>query len=194
VKAERSLHGGTDGESTTHVVAATRQWLEKAVIGLKLCPFAATPYATNRVRFCVSEARTQALLRQDLQRELLWLAKADPLDCETTLLIHPWVLQDFFDYNEFLGECEDELVECALADELQIASFHPQYRFAGIAADDLGNYTNRSPYPMLHLLRQSSVTRAVDGFAGVHEIGSNNIETLHRLGHERWNQLWKADE
>jgi uncharacterized protein len=194
VKGERSLHGGADCESTAHVIASTRQWVEKAVIGLKLCPFAATPYATNRVRFCVSEARTQALLRQDLQRELLGLEKADPLECETTLLIHPWVLQDFFDYNEFLGECEDVLVECALADELQIASFHPQYQFAGIDADDLGNYTNRSPYPMLHVLRESSVTRAVDGFAGVHQIGSNNIETLRQLGHERWKQLWDIEK
>ena len=189
---ERSLHNGTDVETTAHVVASTRQWLEKAVIGLKLCPFAAAPYATNRVRFCVSEGRTQALLRQDLQRELLSLAKADPLECETTLLIHPWVLQEFSDYNEFLGECEDLLVECALADDLQIASFHPRYQFAGVDANDIGNYTNRSPYPMLHLLRQSSVTIAVDGFAGIHEIGSKNIETLHELGHERWKQLWEV--
>lgn len=190
----RSVHDGDGCESTAHVVASTRQWLEKAVIGLKLCPFAAAPYAANRVRFCVSEERTQALLRQDLQRELLALARADPLECETTLLIHPWVLQEFFDYNEFLGECEDLLAECALADDLQIASFHPRYQFAGVGADDLGNYTNRSPYPMLHLLRQSSVTLAVNGFAGVHDIGSNNIRTLHALGHERWKQLWAVEK
>src|SRR5688500_19764564 len=132
-------------------------WLEKAVIGLQLCPFASHPYLNDRVRFCVSEQRAREALLEDLSRELLRLRDTDPQTCETTLLIHPWVLTDFHEYNDFLDDCDALVEHLDLAGELQVASFHPRYQFAGTRADDIENYSNRSPYPMLHLLREASV-------------------------------------
>jgi uncharacterized protein len=172
------------------VIAATRVWLERAVIGLQLCPFAAAPYARDRVRFCVSAQRSPAGLLEDLRRELQTLQDADPLQCETTLLIHPHVLTDFLEYNDFLDECDAAVEELGLEGELQVASFHPNYRFADSRAQDITNFTNRSPYPMLHLLREASVERAVASFPNVDEIGPKNMQTLRRLGHEGWRRLW----
>ncbi len=179
--------------SAGQVVAATRTWLERAVIGLQLCPFAASPYQGDRLRYVVSDQRSAAALLSELSRELQALLAADPAVCETTLLIHPLMLSDFRQYNEFLGECEQLLAELDLEDDLQIASFHPRYQFAGTDAEDIGNYTNRSPYPMLHLLRETSVTRAAASFAGIHEIGGNNIRTMRLLGHEGWKRLWDTE-
>jgi hypothetical protein len=172
------------------VIATTRTWLERAVIGLQLCPFAAAPYLHDRVRFCVSAQRSVTGLREDLCRELQLLQDADPLQCETTLLIHPYVLTDFLEYNEFLDECDIALAELGLEGELQVASFHPNYRFAGVSEQDITNFTNRSPYPMLHLLREASVTRAVANFPGIDQIGPRNMQTLRKLGHEGWRRLW----
>jgi uncharacterized protein len=182
-----------NASSAESIIAATRSWLEKAVIGLKLCPFAAGPYAANRVRYSVSEARTEADLLEALSRELQSLHAADPAECETTLLIHPWVLGDFRSYNDFLADGDDLLIELDLEGELQIASFHPAYRFAGTTTRDIENFTNRSPYPMLHLLREASVEKAVASFAGIDDVGANNIQTLRRLGHEGWRRLWVND-
>jgi uncharacterized protein len=176
--------------SAEQVIAATRVWLERAVIGQQLCPFAAGPYLSDRVRLCVSEQVSIVGLREDLSRELQALQDADPLQCETTLLIHPQVLTDFLDYNDFLDECDAAVAELGLEGELQVASFHPQYRFAGTSEQDITNFTNRSPYPTLHLLREASVARAMTHFPGIDEIGPRNIETLRRLGHEGWRQLW----
>lgn len=176
--------------SDEQVIAATRVWLERAVIGQQLCPFAAGPYLSDRVRFCVSADRTLAGLREDLCRELEALRDADPLQCETTLLIHPHVLTDFLDYNDFLDECDAAVADMGLEGELQVASFHPNYRFAGTDEQDITNFTNRSPFPMLHLLREASVARAVATFPGIDEIGPKNMETLRRLGHEGWRRLW----
>jgi hypothetical protein len=178
--------------SAEAVVAATRTWIERAVIGLQLCPFASGPYLNDRVRYCVSTQHSSVGLREELIRELQLLQDTDPVICETTLLIHPHALTNFLDYNDFLDECDAVLVELGLDGELQIASFHPQYQFAGTRAEDIENYTNRSPYPMLHLLREASVARAVATFPGVDRIGEKNIETLRRLGHEGWRQLWIA--
>jgi uncharacterized protein len=177
-------------QSAGQVIATTRIWLERAVIGLQLCPFAAGPYLNDRVRFCVSEQRSSAGLLEDLIRELQGLQDADPLQRETTLLIHPQVLTDFLDYNDFLGECDAAIAELGFEGELQVASFHPLYQFAGTDAQDISNYTNRSPYPMLHLLREASVTHAVASFPGIDEIGTRNMATLRRLGHEGWRRLW----
>ncbi|MDY6948396.1 MAG: DUF1415 domain-containing protein [Pseudomonadota bacterium] len=177
-------------QSAEQVIAATRVWLERAVIGQQLCPFAATPYLHNRIRFCVSEHRSSVALLEDLARELQALRQADPLQCETTLLIHPYVLTDFLDYNDFLDECEATVTELGFEGEIQVASFHPQYQFADTTVQDITNFTNRSPYPTLHLLRESSVARAVESFAGIDEIGSRNMQTLRRLGHEGWQRLW----
>lgn len=176
--------------SEERVIAATRDWLERAVIGLKLCPFAAGSYQSDRVRICVSAQRSTAGLLEDLGRELQVLRDSDPLQCETTLLVHPQVLTDFLDYNDFLDDCDAAVAELALEGEMQVASFHPNYQFADTAEQDITNFTNRSPYPMLHLLREASVARAVATFPGIDEIGPRNMETLRRLGHEGWRRLW----
>jgi hypothetical protein len=169
---------------------ATRRWLERAVIGLGLCPFAAAAYDPGRVRFVVSEARTAAALRADLCVELERLAGCEPRECETTLLIHPHVLTSFADYNDFLGEADAAVAALGLSGEVQIASFHPQYRFAGTRADAIENYTNRSPYPLLHLLREASIERALRAWPDPAEIYRRNIRTLQALTLAGWRRLW----
>jgi uncharacterized protein len=173
------------------IISATRRWLEKSVIGLNLCPFAEIPYRGDRVRFTVSERRSAAGLLEDLRSELQALAAADPKHMETTLLIHPWVLADFIEYNDFLEVCDATVAELSLDGELQVASFHPQYQFAETQSDDIENYTNRSPYPMLHLLREASVERAVAAAGDTEEIYRRNIRTLRALGHDGWQRLWR---
>jgi hypothetical protein len=176
---------------TAEVIAQTRRWLERSVIGLNLCPFAEAVYSSGRVRFCVSEERSAAALLGELRVELQSLNAADPRDLETTLLIHPWVLTDFIEYNDFLEACDATLVDLDLEGEIQVASFHPQYRFAGTESEDIENYTNRSPHPMLHLLRESSIERAVGSVPDTDEIYRKNIRTLRRLGHAGWQRLWR---
>jgi uncharacterized protein len=173
------------------IIAATRRWLERAVIGLNLCPFADSVYRGHRVRFQVSEQRSAAALLEDLRTELLLLQAADPTQCETALLIHPWVLNDFIEYNEFLEVCDAAVADLELEGELQVASFHPQYQFADTQPQDIENYTNRSPYPMLHLLREASVERAVEAVGDTEEIYRRNIRTLRALGHAGWQRLWR---
>lgn len=180
-------------ESADRVIAATRNWLEKVVIGLRLCPFAAGPYQSALVRYRVSEQQSAEGLTDELRRELEYLAAADPHLCETSLLIHPHVLGDFLDYNQFLGQADAVLAALGLEGELQIASFHPHYQFAGSAADDVENCTNRSPYPMLHLLRESSVSRAVATFPEVHDIGARNTATLRALGSAGLRKLLQSE-
>jgi hypothetical protein len=165
--------------------------LERSVIGLDLCPFAAAVYASGRVRFRVSEERSASALLGELRAELRDLHAADPRHLETTLLIHPWVLNDFIEYNDFLEVCDTTLVELDLEGEIQIASFHPQYRFADTDSEDIENYTNRSPHPMLHLLRESSIERAIEAVADTDEIYRKNIRTLRELGHAGWQRLWR---
>ena len=179
------------GITTDEIIAATRLWLERAVIGLNLCPFAESVYRGNRVRFRVSEQRSASGLLDELRSELCELHAADPVRCETTLLIHPWVVTDFIGYNNFLDVCETTIAELGLEGELQVASFHPQYQFAGTQSEDIENYTNRSPYPMLHLLRESSIERAVDAVPDTSEIYRKNIRTLRELGHAGWQRLWR---
>jgi hypothetical protein len=171
------------------VIAATTQWLERAVIGLQLCPFAASAALNGRVRYVVSEQDSSEGLIADLTQELLTLHAADPAVCETTLLIIPRALTDFLTYNNFLDEGDRTLDALDLVGELQIASFHPRYQFAGTAVDAIENFTNRSPYPMLHLLREDSVTR-VAGLPGVDAISRHNIGTLRKLGLAGWQRLW----
>ncbi|HEX3130783.1 MAG TPA: DUF1415 domain-containing protein [Thermoanaerobaculia bacterium] len=171
------------------VILETRDWLEKAVIGLNLCPFAKPVHVAGRIRFAVSRAETPEALLVDLLAELRTLAAADPEEIETTLLIHPRVLTDFLDYNDFLGVADAALEELELVGEIQIASFHPDYQFEGTAPDDIENYTNRSPHPILHLLRESSVEEAVASFPDTDRIYKANIETLRKLGLEGWRRL-----
>jgi hypothetical protein len=170
-------------------LALTRAWVDAAVIGLNLCPFAKAVQTKGLVRYVCSDARDAAALRPALRGELLHLAAAPIETVETTLLVHPWVLQDFLDFNDFLDEADALLRELALEGVLQIASFHPDYRFAGTAADDIGNATNRSPYPTLHLLREASIDRAVAAFPEAEAIYEANQRTLRTLGAEGWRQL-----
>jgi len=170
-------------------VAETRAWVERAVIGLNLCPFAKAPQTKGQVRYVLSEARAREALLAALVDELNLLAEAPAERVETTLLIHPHVLEDFADYNDFLGIAEDAVAELGLEGILQVASFHPHYQFADSTADDLTNATNRSPYPTLHLLREESVERAVAAFPEAEAIFEANMATMRRLGREGWEAL-----
>ncbi len=173
-------------------LAETRAWVERAVIGLQLCPFARAPQAKGRVRYALSGAADPQALMADLVGELERLAGASPARIETTLLVHPRVLADFDDYNEFLGLAEAALAALDLEGVIQIASFHPDYRFAGSAADDIANATNRSPFPTLHLLREESIARALATFAEPESIYETNIRTMERLGSAGWEALRRA--
>ena len=179
----------TSGASDAAAIDATRHWIERVVIGLNLCPFARAPFVHDRVRLCVSAARDSDALLVDLRAELRALHGADPHVCETTLLIHPHVLGDFFDYNAFLDCADGAIAALGLQDELQIASFHPAYQFADAAVDAIENHTNRSPYPTLHLLREASIDRAVAAYPDPDVIVQRNLETLERLGHAGWRRL-----
>ena len=167
------------------LIAATTEWLEKIVIGLNLCPFAKAVHVKNQIRYVVSSANNSDVLLADLKKELCLLVAADPEQIETTLLIHPEMLTDFVEYNDFLSVCESAIEELELDGILQVASFHPQYQFADTKIDDVTNYTNRSPYPMLHLLREASVTRALESFPDAAGIYKKNIATLQKLGKVR---------
>lgn len=167
------------------VIAETIDWLDRVVIGLGLCPFAKAVHGKQQIRYRVSEARQPSVLLAVLEEELRALASADPQLVDTTLLIHPNVLSGFLDYNDFLNEADAKLNELELDGELQITSFHPDYCFAGAPADDPANFTNRSPYPMLHLLREASVARAVAAFPDPSAIFERNIATLRGLAPEQ---------
>jgi hypothetical protein len=170
-------------------VAETRRWLERAVIGLNLCPFAKAVVAKQQLRVVLSDATSPEALLAELGEELLRLRDTPALEIDTTLLVHPGVLVDFLDYNDFLEQA-DALVEALELDGvLQVASFHPRYQFAGSEPDAVENFTNRSPYPTLHLLREDSVSRAVDAYPDPDAIIERNIATLRALGVEGWRKL-----
>lgn len=173
----------------TQVVQAMRRWLERAVIGLNLCPFAKLVHVKGQVHYVVSHAAEPQPLLQDLRRELLALAESDPAQRDTTLLMLPYCLSDFLDFNDFLDEADQLLEALALDGILQIASFHPQFQFAGTVADDITNFTNRAPYPTLHLLRESSIDQAVAAFPEAETIFEKNMQTLEQLGPEGWAAL-----
>jgi hypothetical protein len=175
------------------IIAAMQRWLDRAVIGLNLCPFAKAVSVKRQIRWVVSSARSEPGLTRDLIAELNFLAGADPAEVDTTLIIHPLVLQDFRDYNDYLAVAESTVAQLELEGVLQVASFHPGYQFADSGPDDIENYTNRSPYPALHLLREDSVTRAVQAFPDAASIFENNMETLRALGHGGWKRLWTDD-
>lgn len=178
--------------STDDPIADTRLWLERAVIGLNLCPFAKAVQAKGQVRYVLSDAETPADLLEQLGEELLLLRDTPSDEVDTTLLIHPQVLTDFLDYNDFLDDADALIEQLELDGVIQVASFHPQYQFAGTDADDIGNFSNRSPWPMLHLLREDSVERAVEAYPEPDSIIERNQQTLRALGHEGWNKLFEA--
>lgn len=170
-------------------IADTVRWLQDAVIGLNLCPFAKAVHVRGQVRFALSEASTPEALLEDLGAELLRLRDAPADEIDTTLLVHPGVLGDFLDYNDFLDAADALVAELELEGVIQVASFHPAYQFAGTHPDDVENFTNRSPHPTLHLLREDSVARAVEAFPDPDAIVDRNIETLRRLGAAGWRAL-----
>ena len=170
-------------------IAETRAWVDRAVIGLNLCPFAKAVQAKGQIRYVLSDAADAPSLLDELRSEMRTLAAADPASIDTTLLIHPGVLEDFFEFNDFLGLADEALEQEDLAGILQVASFHPRFQFAGTAADDIGNATNRSPYPTLHLLREDSVDKAVAAFPLAEMIYERNIQTLQALGNAGWAEL-----
>jgi hypothetical protein len=170
-------------------VAETRAWVDRAVIGLNLCPFAKAVQVKGQIRYVVSDATDVDSLLAELRFEMHGLADADPAKVDTTLLIHPHVLQDFLAFNQFLGLADEALEQEGLAGILQIASFHPRFRFAGTSVDDVSNATNRSPHPTLHLLREASIDKAVAAFPLAELIYEKNIRTLQSLGAAGWAEL-----
>ncbi|WP_322095035.1 DUF1415 domain-containing protein [Paraburkholderia bannensis] len=181
------------GNSPDHaeIIDATRHWLTRAVIGLNLCPFAKSVHVKGQIRYAISEATDLEGVLTDLETELRTLAETDPADIDTTLLILPHALADFIEYNDALHFADLLLGQLRLDGALQIASFHPQYQFEGSEPDDIENYTNRAPYPILHLLREDSIERAVDAFPDAADIYERNQETLRRLGLNGWRE-WMA--
>jgi len=171
-------------------VEATRNWVDAAVIGLNLCPFAKAVQAKGQVRYVLSEATTPEALLEDLGEALLHLRDTSANQVDTTLIVHPRVLGDFLDYNDFLEQADALVAELDLQGVLQVASFHPDYQFAGTGPEDIENCTNRSPYPTLHLLREDSVTRAVAACPDPDAIIERNIGTLRTLGRDGWQKLF----
>ncbi|MDO9316282.1 MAG: DUF1415 domain-containing protein [Burkholderiaceae bacterium] len=169
--------------------AETLAWVDRAVIGLNLCPFARAVRVKGQIRCVVSDAADIETLLRALCGEAQRLLDTDPTQCETTLLVHPQVLTDFGDYNDFLDIAEAALEELGCDGVLQLASFHPDYQFAGTEPDDVTNATNRSPYPTLHLLREESLDRAVQAFPEAEAIYETNIATMEALGTAGWQLL-----
>ena len=171
------------------VIAETRAWIARAVVGLNLCPFARAVQVKDQIRCVATDARDAEALLARLCDEMHRLAEADPAQVETTLLVHPQVMTDFLDFNDFLEIADAALEELGYSGVLQVASFHPQFQFAGTEPDEIGNATNRSPYPTLHLLREDSVERAVAAVPEAAAIFENNIRTLEQLGAQGWADL-----
>jgi hypothetical protein len=170
-------------------IADTVRWLERAVIGLNLCPFAKAPHVKGQIHYAVSEAKGLEGLRDELIEELKALAALPADERETVLLVVPHLLRDFLDFNDFLDEADGVLQALDLEGEFQIASFHPDFQFAGTKPDDITNFTNRSPYPTLHLIREASIDRAVEAFPEAEMIYEANMATMEKLGLQGWKKL-----
>lgn len=181
---------GADPEHAA-ILDATRHWLARAVIGLNLCPFAKSVYVKQQIRYTISAATDLEGVLIDLERELQLLAQTDPAAIDTTLLILPHALADFADFNDATWFAERLVQQLRLEGTLQVASFHPQFQFEGSEPDDIENYTNRAPYPILHLLREASIERAVDAFPDAADIYERNQETLRKLGFDGWREWMK---
>lgn len=182
-------HVSPHSHADAALIADTVRWLERAVIGLNLCPFAKAVHAKGQVHYAVCRAAESDGVLLALEHELRTLVDTPAEQRDTTLLLVPDCLQDFLDYNDFLAACDALLKRMKLVGTLQIASFHPQFQFAGTAADDPGNCTNRSPHPTLHLLREDSIDRAVEAFPEAETIFEPNIALLTELGMPGWDAL-----
>ena len=179
----------SDTLTEKQIIAYTNAWVEQVVIGLNLCPFAKPVHTKGQIDYFLSHARDETTLAADLRLAMQRLIASTPDSMDTCLLIHPWVLSDFFDYNNFLDITDEILDELELIGVLQIASFHPHYQFAGTTEDDVTNCTNRSPFPMLHLLREESLDKATAALPDANVIVDRNLNTMITLGHEGWNRL-----
>jgi len=179
--------------SDEEVIARTRVWVEKAVIGLNLCPFARAVWVRDQVRIVVSRARHIDGILDDLDRELDLLASTPAEEVDTTLLVHPGLFPEFLSFNDFLDVADEVVAEHDLEGVIQIAPFHPDFQFEGTAPDDVTNCTNRSPFPTLHLLREDSVARAIASPGGdADAIVERNQQTLRDLGHDGWQRLLRS--
>lgn len=182
-----STFSHTPGDAA--LITQTVRWLERAVIGLNLCPFAKAVHVKNQIHYRVSRATRPEDVLLQIEEELKALHAADPDERDTTLLIVPDGFADFLDFNDFLHDADRVLVSLDLEGVFQIASFHPRFQFAGTAADDITNYTNRAPFPTFHLIREDSIARAVEAFPQAEMIFEKNIETLEALGQTGWKAL-----
>lgn len=166
------------------IIEKTKYWISSFVVKLNLCPFAAYPLQNDQIRYVVYEGENLGNLINLLEEELKMLQSSNSKDIETTLIIFPKLLNDFYDYNDFLDIANQRIFALNLEGELQVASFHPQYQFGGVEIDDITNYTNRSPYPMLHLLREESIEIALENYDDPEAIPENNMATMNKLGRE----------
>ncbi|MEM8500444.1 MAG: DUF1415 domain-containing protein [Pseudomonadota bacterium] len=171
-------------------VDATRQWVNNVVVGLNLCPFAKREFMNDKLRFAVTDSTTIERLLEDLLDELNLLCCQ--AEIETTLLIHPQVLVDFFDFNDFLAAANDLIVDREFEGIFQLASFHPNYQFAGVDENDASNYTNRSPYPMIHILREESLSRTIDAYPDVDAIPERNVALMREMGGSKLRELLRS--
>ncbi|MCW7493603.1 DUF1415 domain-containing protein [Leptospira sp. 2 VSF19] len=177
-------------QNQNEILDKTKNWILKSVIGLNLCPFAKLPFQSNRIRYVICDSPTKKELLLHLRSELKFLSEVDPLLTETTLIIHPNVLADFLDQNDFLDEADLLLNQLDLDGVIQIANFHPQFQFADKTVNDITNYVGRSPYPTLHLLREENISQIVDSHPNIESIYKNNRTTFTKLGHDGWIKLW----
>ena len=175
--------------SSQTIIARCQCWIERVVVEFNLCPFARKPFESGQVHYVVSEAVDTDELLHDMHRELELLRQADPQKIETTVLIHPYVLNDFFDYNSFLSVVDMYLQQCDFEGEFQVASLHPAYQFAEADIDAAENYTNRSPYPILHLLREDSLSNALISYARPDRIPERNIRITEKLGADKMRNM-----
>ena len=185
---DAALHSDRHAQER-QAIEDTQHWLMQAVVGLNLCPFAKSVVVKNMVRYVVCLSPEPDDVLDLLRAELMHLRDADPETLDTTLLIAPHLLPDFFAFNQFLDDCDAVLQDLSLEGVLQVADFHPRYQFGGVDADDISNYTNRTPYPTLHLLREASIDQAVEAFPDAALIFERNIALLEELGHEGWRAL-----
>ena len=192
--SDNTQDASIDGVPAELAIAETRAWMRRAVIGLNLCPFARAVDAKDQIRYVFSDATDPETLLATLVVELQRLADTDPALVDTTMLIHPRVLGDFEDFNDFLELADAAVEDLDLDGVLQVASFHPRFQFADTEPDDITNATNRSPYPTLHLLREDSVDRAVAAFPEAEAIFERNMETLEKLGAKGWADVKKRWE
>ena len=185
-----SLDMAHEQQSNERVVQTVRKWVNTLVVDRNLCPFARHEMLQERVRFESTNATTEEQLLGALQNELE-LLNSDP-SIETTLLIHPAVLQSFDEYNQFLNYTDTLLVELGLEGIYQIASFHPDYQFAETNPDDVENYTNRSPYPLLHIIREESLERAIEDYPDIEQIPIRNVALMKSLGLSKLQMLFES--